>query len=154
VEVLHIQDNREMSVGKKRNQLLRQAQGRLIAFVDDDDDISDQYITKIESVIKSYDVDSIGINGIITTEGRNAKKFYISREYEWEDKKGIYLRFPNHITPIRREIAVQFKFPDINCGEDYDWSMKIKKSGLLRSEVKISDPLYFYKFSKRHTATQ
>lgn len=153
-EILYLQDNREMPVGKKRNQLLKNSQGKFVMFIDDDDDICNQYVTKIDQIIKNYDVDSIGINGIITTEGRNAKRFYISKDFVWEEKKGIYFRSPNHITPIKREIAIQFKFPEINCGEDAQWSQEIKASGLLREEVKISDPLYYYRFSRRYTATQ
>jgi glycosyltransferase involved in cell wall biosynthesis len=41
VEILYLLDNREYSLGFKRNRLIEKAIGRFVAFIDDDDDVSD-----------------------------------------------------------------------------------------------------------------
>ena len=44
VELLVKTDNGEMPIGKKRNLLLEEASGAYIAFVDDDDLVSEDYV--------------------------------------------------------------------------------------------------------------
>jgi hypothetical protein len=44
VEHLALLDNKRRTVGEKRDALLRAARGRYVAFVDDDDDVSDDYV--------------------------------------------------------------------------------------------------------------
>ncbi len=44
VEVLVNRDNKEITSGEKANELLRAAQGKYIAFIDDDDEVSDSTV--------------------------------------------------------------------------------------------------------------
>lgn len=47
VEHLVLLDNKKRTVGEKRDALLRMARGQYVAFVDDDDDISRDYVSRI-----------------------------------------------------------------------------------------------------------
>jgi len=117
--------------------------------VDDDDDVSNDYVIKIIEAITTHDVDAIGIRGIYTENGVRPEPFETSLKHGWSKQGNRYLRYCNHISPIKREYAKQIKFPDKVFGEDYDWTMELKKSGLLKSDYVIPTPLYFYKFRSK-----
>lgn len=134
------------TIGTKRNRLLKKAKGEYIAFVDDDDILSDNYIALIIEAIKSSP-DCCSLNGIITVNGLNPRKFIHSIKYvSYYEEGGIYYRPPNHLNTIKRSIAIQFEFPENNFGEDTKWAMKICRSGLLKTETKIEEVLYYYKY--------
>jgi glycosyltransferase involved in cell wall biosynthesis len=146
VEFLFYCDNRERTTGHKRNVLLQQARGKFVVFVDDDDDVSPNYVDLICKAIRQHDVDAIGICGIYTENGLNPKPFITGRKYNWETIGNTYCRFVNHISPIKRTIAQQFDFPDLTIGEDYQWTMAIRDSGLVKTDYIIQDKVYFYEF--------
>lgn len=132
------------NVGKKRNTLLHQAQGEYIIFVDSDDEISPNYVSLILKAIESKP-DCVAINGIITTNGKDERKWFISKDYlSWYMKKGIYYRTPNHISPVRRELALKAGFPEVKHAEDYGYSMRLFP--LLKTETIITEPIYHYKY--------
>jgi len=146
VEILIEKDNRERTIGAKRNILMARAKGDYICFVDDDDDVSDDYISLILNAIKGGS-DCVGIVGIITFDGKGSKKFIHSLVYSKYDlKENIYQRPPNHLNPIKKSIASKFQFPEKSFGEDTDWAMEICKSGILKTEQFIQKPIYFYKY--------
>lgn len=156
VEVL-MDDRENISTGTKRNDLLKRAQGFYTVFVDSDDSIADDYIYRIlkaadgyicqtkDGIMDTYP-DAIVFTGIITTNGRNPMKFRLSKDYPYQTVNGEYLRYPNHIVPIKRSITTQFRFPDKTYGEDYEWATQIHQSGLIKTETKIEKDLYFYKY--------
>lgn len=148
IEILYFNDNRENSVGFKRNALLRASQGKYVCYVDDDDDIHDQYIEFIYNrLIKNPDC--LSLAGIITFDGISSCHFIHSLQYDYYfDKDGVYFRPPNHLNPIRRSIAVQFSFPERNFEEDTDWAMQLARSKLLKTEEIISEPYYFYHYQR------
>lgn len=146
VEFLYDNDV-EISTGTKRNRLLEKANGLFVVFVDDDDDISDDYVSSIVNVINlDTDVDCIGIQGIITTNGREQMQWYIGLEYgSWYERENIYYRTPNHISPIKRELALFVNgFPEISFKEDWEFSMKILPH--LKTQNKVQHNIYHYKY--------
>lgn len=142
VEILVDQDNG--STGSKRQRLLEKSQGDYVAFIDDDDMVSGDYISSIVPHLGAYD--AIGFQGEISTNGRNVKLFTISKEHGYEEKGGIYYRFNNHLTPVRRDIALKIGFKDISFGEDHDYALRLHESGLIKTEKYIYKTLYFYRF--------
>ena len=90
-EVL-IQPDENINVGKKRNILLQKASGDFIVFIDDDDEIHDNYIDAFMNAIESNpDADCIGYRGYITFDGSSRKDWVISKECEtWHEKDGVY----------------------------------------------------------------
>ncbi len=149
VEVLIDCDNGERSTGAKRNNLLQKAKGDYIAYVDCDDLLSPYYVSEILRAIQTRP-DTIGINLIMTVNSCNPEHSYHSIQYKtWWDEpdknnpgKKIYYRNPNHISPVLREHAIKIGFPDQYECEDRVYSAGIQP--LLKTEVVISDPIYFY----------
>lgn len=134
----------DYNIGTKRNKLLEKAEGEYIVYIDDDDHISDNYIELILKVIDEKP-DCIGICGIISTNGGNIKKWFISKQYKkWYEEDNIYYRTPNHISPVKREIAMKAMFPEIHHGEDFEYSMRILP--FLIKEIIIEQELYHYDY--------
>lgn len=149
VEVLYLSDKGEASVGQKRNELVSLSKGEYVCFIDDDDKVSDNYIPLIYKSLVSYP-DCVGLTGVITFNGKNPKRFIHSIKYNsYFEKGGVYYRPPNHLNPIRKEIAQHFLFPSKYFGEDTDWALRICKAGVLKKECFISDPLYYYLFTPK-----
>lgn len=148
VEILHSEEM-GITTGAKRNKLLQVAQGDFVVFVDDDDKVSDCYVSLILNAIENHpEVDCIGIQGIISTNGEDARQWYISKDYgRWYDDEGVYFRTPNHISPVKREIASKVGFPDKTFGEDSDYSTGIFP--YLKTEVKIPKNIYHYMFNSK-----
>lgn len=143
VEVLTNIDNRQKTTGAKRNELLLQAKGDYIAFVDDDDKVAGNYISRILEAIKT-NPDCVGMEGLITFGSKGiTRKFIHSIKYDkWFEKDNIYYRCPNHLSPVRRELALKVRFPDITVGEDHQYSERLFPH--LKSEVYLPEPIYFY----------
>ena len=142
VEMLANSDNGIKSIGQKRNELLQAAKGDYVVFVDDDDMVSPFYTYGILEALKS-NPDCCGIEGIITLRNIGPKKFIHSVQYQdWYEKDDIYYRCPNHLNPIKREIALDTMFINKSWQEDKDFSEALK--GKLKTEVYIKGPIYFY----------
>jgi hypothetical protein len=147
VEVL-FDNTKNTTIGKKRNNLLDRAVGTYCCFVDDDDQVTDDYYSVIEESKLEYDC--ISLNGMVYTDGVNPTPFFHSLQYIswWSDNVGHY-RNPNHLNPIKTSIAKQIQFTDKNHGEDHDFSTKLLKSGLLKTEYKHNKLQYLYFFVKK-----
>lgn len=153
VEVLVEVDNREISTGEKRNRLLARATGTYVVFVDDDDELMPDYVAEIIKATKSCP-DVIGFEGIITVNNGRPTKWKVSKDLPYKTKRNlfgkiIYLRFNNHLSPIKRKIALQIGYKDITWQEDLDYATRLKDSGLIKTEVYIPKNLYHYKYVEK-----
>jgi glycosyltransferase involved in cell wall biosynthesis len=147
-----IVDNRPRHIptGVKRNDLMAQAKGEWVCFVDDDDYISPDYVEEILKALES-NPDVVTFKGWMTTNGISHVDWCIKLGEKYEartDPDGItrYYRFPNHLCPMRKSIATVHTFPAIWQGEDYAWAKKIHDFGMLKTEVHIDKKLYHYRF--------
>lgn len=136
-------DSGQGTIGEKRNRLLAEAGGMYVAFIDDDDNVSDRYIQLQLGGIQK-DVDCCSLKGIINERGTEKAFIHSLRYEEYADNGTFFERYPNHLNCIRYDIARRFQFPAINHGEDTDWATQIHKSGLLKTEYWIDEVLYFY----------
>lgn len=142
IEMLANSDQGQKSIGQKRNELLEASKGDYVVFVDDDDMISPYYTSAILGALERSP-DCVGIEGIITLNGIGPKKFIHSVQYQdWYEQDNIYYRCPNHLNPIKREIALDVKFPNQSWQEDKSFSEGLK--GKLVTEVYINTPIYYY----------
>ena len=153
IEVIASTDDGTKTVGQKRNELIQSASGEYVVFIDDDDQISDNYVHEIMKALES-NPDCIGLLGYMTTNGGRPKAFKLSKELEYGEDAYYYYRPTNHLCPVKREIALQIKYPEKNLGEDYDYAMRLKASGLLKKEIFIDKQIYHYRFNTNLTATQ
>lgn len=134
----------DINIGAKRNALLSDAIGEYVVFCDDDDSVSSDYLSKILAAT-STSPDCIGISGIITINRQTHQKWHISKEYgSWYESESVYYRTPNHISPVRRELALQAGFPEIENGEDRVYSERLLP--LLTTECIVEGELYHYDY--------
>lgn len=146
VEVLFLKDAGEVAIGIKRNALMLKASGKYIAFIDDDDYVSSDYISEVMEGIEK-DVDCCSLVGEITTNGDDPRMFVHSMDYvEYATRGNVYYRPPNHLNVIKRDLVKSLRFLATNHGEDTDWAMQICRRGILKSEHKIKKTIYFYDF--------
>lgn len=145
VEILTDNKGRHITTGEKRNHLLRNANGIYSVFIDDDDIVSHDYIGKILQASR-HNPDCITFRGWMTTNGSNRVNFVLRLGEKYEERNGMYYRFPNHITPIKTQIARQVVFENITHGEDYKWALQINDRNLLKTEFFIDSELYHYDF--------
>lgn len=146
VEILVACDAKEISIGKKRQNLLEQATGDYIAFIDDDDWIAETYVDRILAALATSP-DCVGFLISCTTNGGKPVMAKASMRYrQWGEGVDGYAhtRSPYHKTPHLRSIALQVGFPDLRFGEDRPFSAGITK--LIKTEVFVNAVLYHYRF--------
>lgn len=142
VEFMLLPDNGERSIGEKRNALLEAAIGDYVAFIDDDDMISGDYIEKVLTALEE-DPDCASLTGIIYEPGGGQRKFVHSIEYEgWYTKDNVDYRYPNHLNAIKKKYATKVGFPEISHGEDKAFSDRIQP--YLKKEAVIDGVIYHY----------
>jgi hypothetical protein len=146
-EILYECDNGELTKGTKRNILMNRAKGEYLCFFDDDDIPSIDYV---EQILKALELnpDCCSLRGLITQDGGEPEVFEHSIKYEeWKtNDTGMvkYERPPNHLNTIKSSIAKQIPYAEINHGEDHQWSMDLKASGLIKTESYIDAVIYNY----------
>ena len=149
VEFLFLADDGKMPVGYKRNAVLKNANGKFVSFVDDDDWVSETYVKDIlMAITNNPKIDCVGLKGVLVRDGKEDGVFIHSVKYDhmYEDKD-FYYRPPNHLNPVRTEIALQYKFPIQNLYEDSDYCMRMANAKALKKEAFIDKILYRYNFS-------
>ena len=151
VEVLTNIDNRQKTVGTKRNELVEQAQGKYACFIDDDDEIDPEYFVHIGNALEAVpDADCTSLIGKYYVDGEFQKHFYHSVKFKdhMQDNE-TYYRPPNHLNPILTGYIKQIRFPEKSFGEDLDFTMRLSKSMLIAKEVQLTKPLYSYYFNSK-----
>jgi len=148
VEILIDEDNKEKSIGKKRQDLLERASGIFVVGIDSDDFIADTYIEDIVNVINSNpNVDHIGFLENCWIDGQESKSIFSIRHHKWDENTDGYdhVRCANPKSVIRRTKALEVGFEDSRYGEDRVFSEKV--TPLLLSEVFIEKELYLYRYN-------
>lgn len=158
VEIICLLDNKTIMLGDKRNELVKLSCGKYVVFVDDDDDISDDYIEKLFFATDS-NVDIINFTVSVSLNGGEYKTCLYNMDYEndynetnTEGQIVSYHRLPNHIMCVKRELAIDTIYPSIIRGEDSGYSKSLKPK--LKSQLILNDTLYFYNFNHETTETQ
>lgn len=148
MEVCVAFDNREMTVGMKRQQLLTQAKGKYLSFIDDDDDITDAYVEDLKECIHGG-YHTMRIRGQITPYTfTHSVENTLSTTMARGD---VFIRPPNHLNPMMSDVAKLIQYRDAVRGEDLDWTIRMSKTGFLTSEY-TSDPSrihYIYNMGDR-----
>jgi len=151
VEVISLLDNKEMTIGAKRNRMIEMSAGKYVCFVDDDDMVSPDYIEKIIGAINQYP-DVITFCGRYFKDGVFQQDFTISLDVEHLDTPKHLYRKPHHLCPVKRYIAMDCPYPNINNGEDSAYSELLNR--FLLTEYHIKAQIYDYLFSTKETETQ
>jgi hypothetical protein len=146
-------DNREASVGSKREKLLQNAKGKYMSFIDDDDNITDAYIEDLAAMIRgNYHV--MRLRGNISPY-----TFTHSIENKLTENMArgdVFIRPPNHLNPMMTDVAKLVHFGNAVRGEDLDWSIRLARGGFLTQEYQ-SDPYrihYLYDLRGKQVSPQ
>jgi len=143
VEVLKDIRPRGVTTGEKRNHLLIIAKGEYVAFIDDDDLVSNDYISLLmKGIMKG--VDCCSLVGFIYVNTIPRVFRHSIKNDSYFEKDNIYYRYPNHINCIKSSIAKRFQFPNKNISEDTEWATKIHLAKALKTEHEINEPIYIY----------
>lgn len=154
VEILFEKDNKEISVGAKAQKLLERSRGEYVVYIDDDDMAPSYYVRMILEAMEQKP-DCIGF--LINCTGTTGKTASASNIWEdWKDNEGgfDYVRTIYHKNPVKREIALRIGYKDMRFGEDYEYSKRLKQSGLLVNEVFIGEVMYEYRYKHEDPKTK
>lgn len=152
VEIIVLTDNKKMMLGHKRNIMVEVAQGKYIAFVDDDDRVAADYIASLLEATKS-DADSIVFTAMVSLNGDAPKPCYYSKDVKADrNEPSAYYRIPNHICCIKKEMSLKSSFPNLLHGEDAGYGKVLLPH--LKTEHKIDKVLYYYDYNAETTETQ
>ena len=146
VEILCLIDNKKRSIGLKRDALVQSCKGAYLAFVDDDDDISSDYIDEMlkgcntgkDIVCFRQGATISGMQAVIDFSIKN-----VNREFRPNE---VVQRRPFHVCGIRSDIAKRHRFPDVGYSEDWHWMERVLKE--IKTEYKIDKMLHFYTYSE------
>lgn len=149
VEVLVDEDNKEISIGAKRQRLLERALGEYVVGIDSDDGIAPTYVADILKALEDAPgIDHVGFYELCTFNGMNPKKsiFSIVQKRWGENVYGYdYIRCANPKSVIRRVKALEVGFQDLRYGEDILFSESV--TALLSTEVFVDKILYYYRYA-------
>jgi hypothetical protein len=152
VEIITLVDNKKIVLGDKRNMLINIASGEYVVFVDDDDDVSHDYIDTIyQSINDGTDVVTFTVN--VSLNESKYKPCYYSKDFMHDyDTDDAYYRLPNHIMCIKRDLCLQTPYRPLLRGEDAEFSRELLPK--INTEKTVDKVIYFYNFNQQTTETQ
>jgi glycosyltransferase involved in cell wall biosynthesis len=142
VEILIDTDNMTKSVGQKRNDLINKAKGHFVCFIDDDDFITENYLSTILNHLNiGIDILLIGISHI--ENGINKTKILPSLFIDNLTTNEVVFKTNHfHLCPHKKSIAELVSFDCVNFAEDMIYSKKMGKH--ISNHAVIYDPIYIY----------
>lgn len=135
-----------LSIGKKRESLVKRSTGKYLCFLDSDDWISPNYV---ETLVRLCQHDRDVCTFMNVTKLDNFWMIVdMSIHYPNDQASPMHItrRKPWHICPVRTSFARQFVFHDISYGEDFSWMDKVLT--LCTSEAKSNSVIHEYRHSK------
>jgi len=164
VEIFVLLDNRSKTISEKRNDLLQMARGNYVAFMDDDDAVSKDYMSSILKAIDEHNgVDCISFNQWCSIDGEPMDvEFGIGNPHGqlWRDEDGFLgdiKRPPYHMCVWRREVAQSEPFNQMigengqSYAEDIDWLLRLYPK--VQTEHHIPDALHGYIYNSKTTTS-
>lgn len=155
IEVLAMLDMKTMPLGTKRNKLIAAAQGDYIVFLNDDDEIADNWVETVDRYIRSnHGTDVFSIRAECCQRKTPESKWGIvwnmatslqCKPYGTYIDLAIgtvFLHRPAMWCIWKREIAASAQFPAKNYGEDTEWMEQVCANA--KTEVVIPQVLYRY----------
>ena len=151
IEIIVYTDSMNITIGEKRNRVIKFSTGKYLAFIDDDDTVEPDYIPQIVSKTET-DPDCIVFDAIRYVNGVKDKQVKYGVEYrrDFNDKE-LYYRLPNHLMALRKEIVLAVPYAKVNFGEDSLFARSVSK--YIHKQERIDKVLYHYWFSQQQSST-
>ena len=119
--------NGGLSIGKKREKLVKEAQGTYCCFLDDDESIAPNYLeTLIRMCNENKDVCTFRSLAKMDNYWTIVDMKLFSPNEEASPER-IVRRNAWHVCPVRTKYAKMYPFEDINWGEDWKWFQQVLK---------------------------
>jgi hypothetical protein len=148
IEICLSFDNKEISIGKKRQQLMQDARGKYMSFIDDDDDVTDAYFEDAKACIE-------GKFQVCRLRGQ-INQFTFTHSLEFNEMSmaaigEVFTRPPNHLNIMLTDAARFVPFNDMKLYEDFDWAIRLSKFRFFDKEYQadISRIHYLYNLGDR-----
>jgi hypothetical protein len=154
VEILVFLDNRQRTIGEKRDALVQMSLGAYVAFCDDDDDVAVDYISSLLAGMKeSGGFTPNGGPDVITFKQRaivggveGICHFSLKHPNEPFSPAG-FRRNAWHICAWRGDLARRYRFPATNYGEDWAWARHLVLEA--KTEHHIDQVLHTYRYDSK-----
>jgi len=137
-----------LSLGQNREKLREMSKADYIAFFDDDDLPSPNYVARVAPLLDGVDYIGFQLRYIQLMPGRIVCNILTKNSLAlgaWAQDQGGYLRDISHICPMRRDLAMRVPMEG-GFGEDHRWATRLRDLKLLKTEHTIDEPLYYYFF--------
>lgn len=139
------------SIGIKRNNLIKRAEGKYLCFLDDDESIASNYLETLVRLCQ-FNAD------VCTFRNVSKLKDYwmvvdLSLKYLTNDQPSpdfTVRRRPWHICPVRSSYAKVHEFSNSNYGEDWEWFEKVLKACV--TEAKSNSIIHQYNYGNHSEA--
>jgi len=157
-EVLWLGDLKTMTIGMKRNHLMSISSGKYVCTVDDDDWVSEDYVSLIlQKVEEDKEVILFPVSYYVDGVFQETLNYQTFRSMSQLARQGLVPAGSHSIVkpagrhPIKKLIAEQVKYSDSNFGEDNDYGKEIESR--LISHSHIDKAIYHYYFNKEQSET-
>ena len=146
VELLVFLDNRQRTIGEKRDALVQISRGRFVAFCDDDDDVSDDYLSSLLKVAENAadGVSVITFEQLAVVNGVSAICSFSLDHPNQPFKQPRFKRNAWHVCAWRGDLARRYRFPANNYGEDWGWARHLVMEA--QGEIHIPRVLHTYRY--------
>lgn len=151
VKVTAFWDNGLVSLAEKRQALLDSVRTQYVSFVDDDDMVSDHYVSSIMTALRAQP-DYVGFWLDLRKNGRHIRMSHHSlRNGRWSTGSAAFLRDITHLNPMLTSAARtgSFRVAARADPEDRMWVDQVRRSGALKREVFIDKTMYYYMWTPR-----
>ncbi len=151
VEILTDVDNKEVSIGYKRNRMYQACQGEYAVQIDDDDRVASNYVSSVLDALKSSP-DCVGYLEECKINGQIMFSSFSLSHLKWRslhkpDAMGcVFHRTPFTKTPIKTDICRKVGVKDMRWGEDHEFAKRVRRH--IKTEEFINEVMYYYTFDK------
>jgi hypothetical protein len=156
VELVTLEDDGERSIGEKRQAMLEGSTAPWVCFFDDDDLPAADYVSSVLEVINGTEpVDVVGFKLDYIQDGRH--RAIAVHSYDAVNipigpvsrRISKFNRLPNHLNPVRLELALQVGYLPRNTGEDSAYAQGLSRLRPRPVERFIDKVVYTYDYRSR-----
>jgi hypothetical protein len=156
VELLVLYDNKKRSVGEKRDSIMSIARGQYTVYIDDDDIVTDDYVSSIMSCLnENPSTDCVVFDTICTIDDGIPIHCKYGIEYEYNNNasgNGFWTGKPAHTMVYSKQLVLDASFGSKNVGEDFHWVKQVH--GKIKNQSRVDKVLYYYKMNNTTTETR
>lgn len=145
VQLLVLTDNKQMTIGRKRQFLNVMALGKYIVHIDDDDRIEPNLVEELMNIINmGKEVDVICYLVTVNIDQQPSKLCVYHKDFVYQNSLQVCYRHPNPRCCFLRYLALMIPFKDISFAEDDDWAHQMRH--YIKRQVSIHKILYHYDY--------